>query len=419
MNILFLADNFPPERNAQASRVFERARFWVRWGHKVIVVTCAPNFPEGKVYAGYQNRWRQFEELSGIRVIRVKTFITRNEGTVLRIQDDSSYMLPAFFAGAAERRPDLVAATSPTLFAAVAGWALSVALHVPFVLELSDLWPASIAAVGAMRPNAILRWLEALELFLYRRSAAIVAQTAAFQEDLIRRHIPASKISVVTNGVDLDRFVPRERDLELSAKCGLERGHFVAGYIGTQGMAHALENVLEAAHRVRGSNIRFLFVGTGAARESLIAEAARRNLTNVIFVPPQPKEMMPAFWSLCDAALVHLRNSPVMATVIPSKIFEAMAMGLPIVLASPEGEASRVVSGEGAGVCVPAEDPAALANTVLLLSENRALLERFSECSREAAPRYSRERQARDMLAVLEGVAQTEPRRSRSLRSFL
>src|SRR5690349_6064174 len=125
MEILFLADNFPPERNAQASRVFERARYWVRWGHKVTVITGAPNFPEGRVFEGYTNRWHHVEEMSGIRVVRVKTFIAANSGTVLRIVDFLSYMVAAFLAGLFQRRPSVVVATSPQFFAAVAGWALA------------------------------------------------------------------------------------------------------------------------------------------------------------------------------------------------------------------------------------------------------------------------------------------------------
>ena len=179
MKILFLTENFPPETNAAATRVFERACYWLRDGHDVTVITSAPNFPQGKLFVGYRNRWRQVEDMAGIRVIRVKTFITRNEGIVLRTLDFVSFMCTAFVAGLFVRRPDVVCATSPQFFAAVGGWALAACRRLPFVFELGDLWPASIVAVGAMRESRLLRLIEKLELFLYRRSAAVAALTPA------------------------------------------------------------------------------------------------------------------------------------------------------------------------------------------------------------------------------------------------
>jgi hypothetical protein len=191
MNILFLADNFPPERNAQASRVYERACYWARWGQQVTVITGAPNFPEGKVYPGYHNRWRAVEKNSGLRVVRVKTYIAPNTGKFRRILDFLSYMLAAFVAGLAEPRPDLVVATSPQFFAGVAGCVLAKLRRVPFVLEISDLWPESVVAVGAMRRSWALRRLEMVELWMYRRAARIVTLTHAFKQNLRRRTLGA------------------------------------------------------------------------------------------------------------------------------------------------------------------------------------------------------------------------------------
>jgi len=410
MHILFLADNFPPEKNAQASRVFERACYWVRWGHRVTVITCAPNFPEGKVYAGYRNQWYQAEEVCGIRVIRVKTFIAPNAGRYLRIADFLSFMGSSYFAGLVQTRPDVVAATSPQFFAALAGWALSTIHRRPFVFELSDLWPESIIAVGAMRPSLALRWLEYVELFLYRQASAVVALTPSFRDNLARRGIPSSKISVVTNGVELSRFSPQPRNYALAESLGIERHHFTIGYIGTLGMAHNLHNVLDAADRLRNDPVRFLFVGPGAERDILIAEAQRRRLDNVIFVPPQPKERMPHYWSLCDVALVHLKDAPLFRTVIPSKLFEAMGMGLPILLATPDGEASRIVLGENAGLHIPPSDPGALASTVRFLQASPAHVARLAAASLAAAPRWSRERQAREMLAAIAPLVPHENR---------
>lgn len=409
MHILFLTENFPPETNAAAARVFERACYWVRWGHAVTVVTCAPNFPHGRLYPGYQNRWHQTEMLSGIKVVRVKSYMAPNEGVLRRTADFVSYMVTAFLAGLFEKNPDVIIATSPQFFAAVAGWALGATKRRPFIFELGDLWPASIVAVGAIRPGKVIRMLERLELFLYRRSAAVVALSSSFKTNLIQRGIDAQKISVVINGVDLPRYKPQPRDKEFEAIWGLS-GKFVIGYIGTLGMAHGLKNVLHAAERLKGRpDIRFLLVGPGAERDKLTTAITELGLNNVTIGSPQSKEVMPRVWSVCNVALVHLKNEPTFAEVIPSKMFEAMAMGLPILVAAPAGEATRLAEARNVGVCVPSDQPDALADAAIRLCDDVRLRRALAENALAAAPLHSRETQARDMLAVLDSVGRHSP----------
>lgn len=408
MHVLFLSDNFSPETNAPASRLHEHARRWVAAGHRVTVITCAPNFPQGKVHAGFKNAWYSRSAVDGIDVVRVKTFIVANKGFVLRTLDYISFMIAGFFGGLFQRKPDLVVATSPQFFAAVGGWALAAVRRVPFVFELRDLWPASLEAVGAMKGSPVLRAFEKLELFLYRRAAAIVSVTNSFADDLEQRGIDPRKISVVTNGVDLDQYRPGPRNAEFERELGLE-GRFVVGYVGTHGMAHALDKVLDAAAMLRGkSNVHFLFVGDGAAREALVEQAASLGLDNVTLHPSLPKERMPDVWALCDVALVHLRDTPLFGTVIPSKIFEAMGMGLPVVLACPAGEATGIVEDTGAGITLPPEDATSLAEAVSALANDRARVRALAEASRRAAPRFSRDQLAADMLRVLSACVPTE-----------
>ena len=209
---------------------------------------------------------------------------------------------------------------------------------------------------------------------------------------------------VVLNGVDLGRYGPRPRDAALARELGVE-GRFVVGYLGTHGMAHSLPKVLEAAERLRGrGDIAFLFAGSGAERGTVERIVAERGLANVVLVPRQPRERMAALWSLCDLALVPLRDLPLFTTVIPSKIFEAMAMGVPVLLCTPEGEASRIVRDAG-GVCLPPEDPVALADAVVALCGDPARRGALRSSALAAAPRYSREAQAAVMLEVLAGAA--------------
>lgn len=404
MRILFLTENFPPETNAAATRVFERACYWQQWGHSVTIVTCAPNFPYGRVFDGWRNTCYQVDEMEGLKVVRVKTYIAANEGVFRRTFDFLSFMVTGSLAALVQRKPDVIVATSPQFFVAVAGWAVGVMRRTPFVFELGDLWPASIAAVGAMRASPVLRLLERLELFLYRRSAAVVALTERFKDNLISRGIPGGKVVVVRNGVDLPRYSPRPRDETLAREFRIMR-RLVVGYVGTIGMAHGLINILDAAERLtKRQDIQLLLVGSGAERETIIQQVKRRHLSNVVVAPPQPKERMPAVWSLCDIALVHLKDSPVFAEVIPSKMFEAMAMGLPLILALPEGEATAILTADSAGIAVAPGNPDALAEVICRLADDPALRARLAAAALQSAPLHSRETQARSMISALERV---------------
>ncbi len=401
MHILFLSDNFPPETNAPATRGFEHAQRWVAAGHRVTVVTCAPNFPEGKVYEGYDNRWRTREVMAGIEVVRVKTFIAANKGFGARILDYLTFMANGSLAALFVARPDVVLATSPQFFCALGGWIVAVLRRKPFVFELRDLWPDSIKAVGAMKQSFAIEWLEKLELFLYRRASAVVCVTEAFRENLLARGIASQKLHVVRNGVDLSRYSPRERDEALARELGVA-GKFVVGYLGTHGMAHALHRVVEAAQLLREQRgIHFLFVGGGAERERLVELARAKGLDNVSFHASFPKEAMPRLWSLCDVGLVHLKDQDVFRTVIPSKIFECFGMGVPVLYAGPESEGAAIVRDARGGLTLPAERPDELASVVLELSRAPERVRDLARNARTAAPHYDRERNALAMLEVL------------------
>lgn len=411
LRVLFLTDNFPPEVNAPASRTYEHCREWVRLGHRVTVVTTVPNFPKGAVFPGFRNKLWQVEEMGGIRVIRLWSYITANQGFLRRSLDYASFMVSATIAAPFVGRHDLVVATSPQFFSACAGYAVGCLKRVPFVFELRDLWPESIRAVGAMRQSRVLDALERLELFLYRKAAAIVSVTRSFRTNLAERGIDPAKVAVITNGVDLTRFGPRAKDGPLTVQLGLE-GKFVAGYIGTHGLAHGLSTLLDAAEKLardpQGQNIRLLFVGDGACKPGLVAEADRRGLANVVFVDTVPKEDVARYWSLLDASIVHLKDSPTFAGVIPSKIFEAMAMGLPVLL-GVRGEAAGIIEAEETGLVFEPENPDALCSALMRLTTEPNLLARLKSRGPAAAIRYDRTFLARTMMTVLEKVANRQP----------
>lgn len=406
MKILFLTDNFPPEGNAPAARTYEHAIRWVQAGHQVTVITGAPNFPEGVVFEGYKNAWYNRSHMDGIEVIRVKTYITSNEGFAKRILDYLSFMVSGFIAGLFQKKPDVIIATSPQFFNAVGGWALSAVRRKPFVFELRDIWPASITAVGAMQDSPAIKCLEKLEMFLYRRADSIVSVTHAFKKELISRGVNGDKIDVVLNGVDLSRYAPaQEKDAEWAERYQL-KGKFVVGYVGTHGMAHSLEKLVDAAERLQDrDDIRFVFAGGGAAREQLEAYVAKKQLNNIVLIERQPKELMPRLWSLCDVSLVHLKNSELFKTVIPSKIFESMGMGIPMIIGVPAGEATQIVATTESGLVVQPESPEEIADAVLKLADDTELYAKLKQNSLEAARLYSRDALAKDMLEIIEAVA--------------
>jgi len=407
MHILFLTDNFPPEVNAPANRTFEHCREWVLSGHQVTIITCAPNFPKGKVFDGYKNRLWQTEMMEGIRVIRVWSFISANKGVIRRTLDYISYMVSAVMAAPFVKRPDLVVATSPQFFTAVAGYIVGFYRRIPFVFELRDLWPVSIKAVGAMKGDSYgIYLIGKLEMFLYQKAARIVSVTNSFATILIDRGVDGGKIDVITNGVDLSRFRPQPKDAELVERYGLE-GKFVSGYIGTHGMAHALETILEAADKMRerddGDDYRFVLLGHGARKQALVDKAREMQLDNVIFVDTVPRSEVGRYWSLLDASIIHLKKEPTFTTVIPSKLFECMAMGIPI-LHGVQGESAEIVEKNGVGLAFEPENAVELVEKLEQLKNNSDLYSTLRKNCLDTAPAYERSRLASNMLHGLERV---------------
>lgn len=407
MHILFLTDNFPPEVNAPASRTHEHCREWVRAGHVVTVVTGVPNFPQGRVFPGYRNRLWQNEIIDGIRVIRVWTFISANEGFARRVLDYLSFMVSGTIAGLFTRHVDIIVGTSPQLFTACAAWMVGALKRRPYVFELRDLWPDSIKAVDAMQNANAIALLERLEMFLYRRAAHIVSVTHSFRANLERRGIDGARIDVITNGVDIAQFSPRAKDPALVAELGIA-GCFVAGYVGTHGLAHSLETLLEAADQLRhgadGARYRVLMLGNGARKASLVERARAMALDNVLFIDSVAKEDVPRYWSLLDASVIHLRRTALFTTVIPSKLFECMGMGIPV-LHGVAGESADIVEREDVGLVFEPENATQLAEGIRRLQSEPALVKHFHTRCLEAAHRYDRLTLAAALLRILESVA--------------
>jgi len=412
MRILFLTHYFPPEVNAPAARTYEHCRRWVEMGHDVTVVTCVPNCPDGVIYPGYRNRWRrQVSYVDGIRVVRIWTYLAPNAGTVRRIANYLSYMFSATLASLRLPRPDLVVATSPQFFCGWAGVLVSWLKWSRFVLEVRDIWPESIETVGAIKNRFALRMLRRMERWMYRSANHIVTVGQGYRANILEKVDLADRVSVVTNGVDLDCFTPGPPDLRFLHVWDLE-DKFVCSYVGTIGMAHGLDVVIRAARllKQRGrSDIAFCLVGDGASRRQLEDEVQQAGLQDMVILTGRlPKEEIPPVLASSDAALIHLRGTELFGTVIPSKIFETMAMGRPIIM-GVRGEALEIVKRAGAGLEMTPDCAESLAEAVEKLADNPRLRERLGRSARGFVRRhYDRDVLAADYLRLLGRVAGIE-----------
>lgn len=402
MKILFISDNFLPEVNAPATRTHQHCREWVKQGAEVTVITCVPNFPRGKVYEGYKNKLYQVEEIDGIRVIRVWSYIAANTGFYKRTMDFVSFAFMAFWVGLF-RKTDVIIATSPQFFTAIGGYFLGLFKRKPWIMEVRDLWPESIKAVGAMKEGRVYNFLERLELFLYRKAAKVVVVTDKFKENLTSRGIPADKIEVVKNGVILDEYIPQAKNAPLRQKLGLD-DKFVLTYLGTHGMAHGLDFVLESAAKIKeNDDVHFLLIGDGAEKSKLIGIKEKLNLSNVTLHPPVPKTEVHEYISASDVALVCLKKSDTFKSVIPSKIFENAAMQCPILL-GVEGESKDIIESYHAGTCFEPENEREFIDKVLEMSNSNGEYKVYQQGCERLAKDFSREKLAGKMLTIIKDV---------------
>ena len=400
-HILFISDNFPPEVNAPATRTYEHCKEWVNAGNKVTVITCAPNFPKGKVFEGYKNKFYQKEIVDGIEVIRVWSYITSNAGFFKRVLDYISFAKMAFFASFFVRKVDVIVATSPQFFSAVSGYFIALFKRKPWIMEVRDIWPESIRAVDAMKGSKILDFLEKVELFLYRKATKVIVVTDSFKRNITGRGIDSNKIEVVKNGVYLDNFKAKTKEDYLLKKLNLI-GKFVVGYIGTHGMAHKLDFILNSISGL-DSNIHFLFLGDGAEKQKLLQLNKKLNLTNTTFMDFVPKNEIQDYISITDIALVPLKKSDTFKTVIPSKIFENAAMKKPILL-GVEGESKEIIESYGAGLCFEPENQKDFIEKLNKLYKDKKFYAKCQQGCENLANDFDRKKKALDMLEIIKST---------------
>ena len=404
MKIVFFTDYFYPEIGAAASNIYDRCKIWSKQGHEVTVITNFPNYPIGKPYDGYKNIFRKLELIDGIIVIRVGTYMTENKGRFRRTLDYLSFAFTSFLNSLTLEKPDIVISTSPHIFTPLGAISFATLKNIPHILEVRDLWPDSIAGtIGMSKKNLIYKFFQLIEKLIYRSSKQIIVFTEGFKSILKARGVNPKKMHVVINSANISIFSGLDYDENLASSLNL-KNRFVVGYIGTHGLAHDLLNAVRAAAILKGENIHFLFVGEGAEKSSIISLANELNATNIHFVGMQPRERIPSYLGLCNLGLVHLKNDPVFETVIPSKIFETMTSGRPIVYCGPESDESRLVIKYSCGVVTPPNNPDLLAKKIMELKDNPDLCNLLASNGMKASQKFSRENQAKNTMNVINQV---------------
>lgn len=365
-----LTQYFPPESGAAQVRLKELAKGLQRNGHQVTVVTAFPNHPSGVIPPEYRGHWRMKDEVDGIPVWRTWIYPVQRGRFWKRLLNYFSFVFSSCWGLSKAGKQDLLFFESPPLFLGITALIYGGLTRTRIIMNISDLWPESAVALGLVNSQWMIKAAERLEKLLYRKAWKISCQTEGIQTSLVQRGVPKGKVTFLPNGVNLDLFAPRERDVAMATQLGIKSEDFVLIYAGTMGYAQGLESVLRAAELLKAkTDIRFLFVGDGTEKPMLEALVKEKGLAKVSFVDFQPVQEMPRYFSLSSASIVPLKKNKLFEGARPSKMFPALGSAVPVIY-SGEGEAAELVLASGGGVVVEPENSQALAQAILELKDN-------------------------------------------------
>lgn len=395
MKITVICHYFPPEIGAPSARIYEMAKHWVDLGNEVHVVTCFPNHPTGIIPDEYKGMKYKYEEMDGIHVHRNYVYATPNKGFIKKTLGHVSFMFSSMIYSMKKiDKPDVIITSSPTFFSMFSGYWYSIRKKADFILEIRDLWPAAMIELGVMKEGFITRILEKMELFFYRKSKKLIMVTESFKKNVVNRGIDEEKVHVITNGVNNELFYPKEKNKELINKYNLQ-GKFVISYVGAHGISQNLSIILKVAKKLKTyNNVEFLFIGEGAEKDKLKDIVKQEELNNVQFVDAQRKELIPEFYNISDLCLIPLKNIELFKTFIPSKMFEIMACGIPIV-ASLEGEAADILNDSNAATVVQPDNVDEIASAIEKLINDKEMYNQM----KVNGPVFVNKNYSRNMLA--------------------
>jgi len=408
MRVLIVTHYFPPETGAPQARLSALAATWAADGDAVTVLTGMPNHPTGVLPPPYRRAVFRRERVDGYRVVRTWLYATPNEGVARKTLGHLSFMVSSVLLGwRAAGAADVVVVSSPTFFSILSGWVLARLKRARLIVEVRDLWPAIFVELGVLTSRRIIALLERLELAAYAAADQVVVVTEGFRADLIRRGVPPAKVHTIRNGVDVERFAfPTATGLDgVRARLGASRDDCLVLYAGTHGISQALPVIADAAALLDGPacgpSLQFAFVGDGADKRRLESQVAELGLRNVTLLPGVPSDQVPELLAAADICLVPLRDVPLFAAFIPSKMFECLAAGK-AVIGSVTGEAAEILAEAGA-VVVPPEDSGALAAAIAALAREPGRRRAMGEAGRAYVARhYDRAALCREYHKVLD-----------------
>ena len=388
MHIMLMAQCYAPENVSAAVLITELATDLVRRGHRVSMVTGAPNYPYGRVFEGYRNGLYSSEMFNGVHVIRTWSYISPAKTFVPRLLHYGTYSATAFYGGLVAGKPDVLMSFSPPLPLGLSAWLLSRLWRVPWVLQIEDLYPDAAVAAGVLVNKRIINFFSAMEQFLYQRAHRISIISESFRGTLLGKGVPASKMEVIPIWADPNQIMPLPKQNSFRHRHGLD-DKFVVMYAGNIGLTSCLEDLLDAAEILKNEpDIQFVIVGEGVKKEMLEAEALTRRLTNVLFLPYQPREVFPEMLAAADVGVVTL-NAGAMSSSLPSKIFNHMASARSILSISPaESEQARIVQEANCGQNVTPESPERLADVIRLLKTDESALTQIGQHGRVYLEKY-------------------------------
>jgi glycosyltransferase involved in cell wall biosynthesis len=385
MHLAVVTQYYPPELGAPQARLSELAAAFAQRGHRVTVLTAMPSYPTGRIFPGYGGLFRT-EVKDGVTIVRVPIYPTQRADLLRRLGSYFSFVATSAVGGTLTiGRADYLMVESPPLFLGLSGLWLARAAGARMIFNVSDLWPETAVRLGIVREGAAAhRVAERLEALCYERSWLVTGQSKTILADISER-FPDCRTFHLSNGVDTTRFGPERHTAAARRLLADGPGEFAVLYAGLHGLAQGLEQLLEAADMLDGLPFRFTLIGDGPEKGRLQEVAAARGLSNVRFHPPRPAEEIPALLAAADVVVVTLKSY--IPGAVPSKIYEAMATGRPVVLVA-SGEAAEIVHRHHAGFAVEPGDVEGLAETLHRLREQPDLCQLLGRNGREAAERY-------------------------------
>ena len=399
---IFLHTQFyPPEMGAPQARLLDLATRLVALGHSVEILTAMPNYPSGKIFEGYGG-WYRRDSHGQTPVHRCWIIPSNTPSFAARLASYLSFAFSSLVVGLTKTGPaDVVLTESPPIFVACAGWLIARGKRAKWIMNVSDLWPESARDIGLLEERSLAyRVLGFIAGFLYRRAWLVTGQSPGIVEGVGRR-TPGAQGYLLTNGVNTARFTPA------AANPGVRRWYLAESelgfvYAGLHGLFQGLDQILAVARRTADLPVRFLLFGEGPVKSGLQAAAAASGLKNVTFHTALPHSEMPALLASMDVSVITLKTD--IGGAVPSKIYEAMACGLPVVLVAGGG-AAEIVQKAGSGIAVAPGDIPSFEAAVRKLAADGALRREMG------AAGLALVRARYDRAAIAEGFANELARR--------